>query len=75
MSKVTCTRVVMPFTFTNFLEQISYSFDAYDGTGAAEATEAPVFPPSRVPMRRKTGAGWRLLPFPLQPRLESNLKF
>ena len=31
MSKVTCTRVVMPFTFTNFLEQISHNLDAHDG--------------------------------------------
>ena len=61
--------------FSNSLEQISYNLDAHDGTGAEETMEAPVFPPSCAPMRRKTGAGWRLLPFPLQPRLESNLKF
>ena len=28
---VTCTRLVMPVTFTDFLEQISYTLDAYDG--------------------------------------------
>ena len=29
--QVTCIQLVMPVTFTNFLEQISYNLDAHDG--------------------------------------------
>lgn len=31
IAQVTCTGLVMPVTFTNFLEQISCNLDAHDG--------------------------------------------